>query len=271
MSCEKQDSHRTLPPKIFESRSNANEYGCLTDVLGKLGIIENAPPGGFIGAGKCNPLAAQAYCENSNIPFMTLKDEEPILLKSSSSEGVFYLDTNCTQPLTTGNIGPGPAAKIYYYKGLSIGPITFTISDGGSLGLKTSSTTLTMTAITDLVFSIPALNQKTSDCGHLAIEAHNSAGTTQSQSSPLKIRLWSSSDTGVFYSDQACTQAIPSESVPNALLRLTSNLEYFPMLAAGSTSIQDIYYRDSTSGSHILKAVSTESSASVEMTVTITP
>jgi hypothetical protein len=108
-----------------------------------------------------------------------------------------------------------------------------------------------MTANAGLVFTTSTLNQKTTDCGHVTIEAQNSSGTAQIQSSPLALNLHSNSLTGVFYSDSACSNKIPAKPVPKieALLVQTNDLYYVTTIEAGASSNANIYYKDPKAGS----------------------
>lgn len=266
-SCDKQVKHSKEP-----ATNSGTNFGLYPDICPPDDLyITKTAYDNFIDVGLCTLIIPMITCKNGRTPFASLKFEEPIELKSSSIDGSFYLDDRCTQPLTKASIDPGGFSQ-YFYKDSYVGPVTLTISNNGSLGLSSQSRTFTMTPITSLVFTTPALNQKISYCGNLSLEARNVAGTAQSQSSPLKIRLWSTSITGEFFSDKECTLPIPSQQVTQGLLRLAPNLEYSLELAAGQTTIPNIYYRDTTPGSIKLNAISTESaSASVEMKITISP
>jgi hypothetical protein len=206
--------------------------------------------GRYLTAGKCNEVVVEAFDE-TGWPPLPLKSIKSIELKTSSASGIFYTDKECSQAITSTTIGPDSLRRTFFYKDPLVGELTLTVNDTSDNPLWSAASTITMTANAGLVFTTPTLNQKTTDCGHVTIEAQNSSGTAQIQSSPLALNLHSNSLTGVFYSDSACSNKIPAKPVPKieALLVQTNDLYYVTTIEAGASSNANIYYKDPKAGS----------------------
>ena len=225
---------------------------------------------GFLGAANCNELAIQAADKRFLVP-AALMDAEAIGLNTSSNSGAFYADPACKQAIIDTSIPAGHILSIVYYQDPFVGTVTLTVSDHGKLALTSATVPVTMTATTTLAFTPATLKQKTTDCGHLVVQAQNSSGAIQKQLSDLAIRVHSSSFservTGVFYRDQGCTEPLASTRIVQEEAGLLIN--YSTTIEAGSGSI-DLYYKDNKAGSADLWAQEIPSRKFVAASMTAT-
>ena len=186
---------------------------------------------------------------------IVLNAPESASLKSSSASAVFYSDAACTTAATSITYSQGSSDANIYLKDSAAGAQSIAVSDSGSLGLPAASLTFTLTSSTLLVFTNTALTQSAATCGSLTIEVQSSPGAAQVQTAAVTLALASSSSTGSFYSDSACTQ-------------MTSQAQ----IAAGAADAAAVYYKDATAGSPTLAASENPSQSwtKASMTVTIT-
>jgi hypothetical protein len=167
---------------------------------------------------------------------------------SSSTTGHFYTDAACAGAASSPAITAGSSAVTLYYKDTTAGSPTLTAVDSaGALAAVTLTGTVLSSTAPRLVFSNAALTQSSTGCGALTIGAQNGPA-----SGAVNVTLSSSSTSGSFYSDAACTQKITSATLPI------------------SSSTITVYYEDATAGTPVLTAASTGATlASATQMITI--
>ncbi|MCX6109865.1 MAG: hypothetical protein NTZ90_09730 [Proteobacteria bacterium] len=192
--------------------------------------------------------------DETGAPFV-LNAPESAALKSSSASAVFYSDAACTTVATSVNFSQGSSDANIYLKDTASGAQSIAVNDSGSLGLPAAALTFTLTSSTLLAFTSATLSQSAATCGSLAIEVQSSPGAAQVQTAAVTLALASSSATGAFYSDSACTQ-------------MTSQAQ----IAAGSADAAAVYYKDLTAGSPTLTVSENPSQGwtKASMTATVT-
>ena len=182
-----------------------------------------------------------------------LNAAESAALTSSSASAVFYSDAACTTATTSLTFSQGSSDANIYFKDAAAGAQSLAVNDSGSMGLPAASLALTVTSSTQLVFTSAPLSQSATTCGSLLVEVQTSAGTPQVQSTAVTIALASSSSTGSFYSDSACTQVSNQAQI-----------------AVGSADAAAVYYKDSTVAAPTLTASESPSQSWTKATMTAT-
>ena len=160
------------------------------------------------------------------------------LATSSSPTGAFYSDPGCQISITSTQQAANTSSSVVYYKDTAAGTPTLNATEASGLGWNGASETAQIAAANTLVFTNAPLSLVTGTCGTLTLQTQTATGSTGTVNTSVNFQLISSNaSTGLFYSDQGCTQQMTTATI-----------------AAGTSSIT-FYYKDSTLGAAVLGAV----------------
>lgn len=164
------------------------------------------------------------------------------LATSSSPTGAFYSDPGCQTSITSIQQAANTSRTVVYYKDAVAGTPTLKATETSGLGWNGASQTAQIAAANTLTFTNAQLSLVTGTCGTLTLQTKTATGSTGTVNTAVIFQLISSNaSTGLFYSDQGCTQQMTSATI-----------------AAGASNIT-FYYKDTTLGAAVLGAVESPS------------
>jgi len=187
-------------------------------------------------AGTCSPVAtARSMDLYGN--YAPAAGNITVGLATTSSAGKFYSDPLCTAQISSTTIATGGLLSNFYWKDTTPGSPTLTLSSSApSLVVATQ----TETVIPKLVFTSPGQNIVAGTCSAATtVQSQDGLGLPWNASTSTTINLSTTSPSGPFFSDPACS--VPISTVT---------------LAAGASAVT-FYWKDTKAGSPTLTASAT--------------
>src|SRR6185295_14728188 len=187
-------------------------------------------------AGTCSPVAtARSMDLYGN--YALAAGNITVGLATTSSAGKFYSDPLCTAQISSNTIATGGLLSNFYWKDTTPGSPTLTLSSSApSLVVATQ----TETVIPKLVFTSPGQNIVAGTCSAATtVQSQDGLGLPWNASTSTTINLSTTSPSGPFFSDPACS--VPISTVT---------------LAAGASAVT-FYWKDTKAGSPTLTASAT--------------
>ena len=198
-------------------------------------------------AGACGLLTIQTQ-DGTGAP-VGLVNARTISFTSNTTTGTFYSDSACTMADSSLTISAGGNGGSIYFADSALGTPAIQASDAFATPLTAATQTESIldpatasggTATPSLNFTNAALVQSTSSCGVLTLSVHDGSGATAALTTALQVSFASTSATGSFYADAACTTSLVNASLPAGLSTAT------------------IYYKDTTAGAPTVLATSSD-------------
>lgn len=156
------------------------------------------------------------------------------VLLTGKGSGEFYSDASCTSgnEVSSVSFAAGVSNRSFYYKGTSVGALIFNASTSASLTPGSQSVSVLAGAPAQLTISGPT-NINLGDCRAYVVNSKDSGGFLSSVSSVTPVDL-TSSGSGIFYSDSACTTSTTSVSIPSGQ---SSAVVYFRSMTASTVNL----------------------------------
>ena len=190
--------------------------------------------------------------QNGNGSAATLGTATVLSLSTNSGTGSFYSDAVCGTPISGNNvtIAAGSSTASFFYKDTTISTPTITVASAGLTSIQQGET------ITGLRFGSTAFSIPAGQCSAaLSLQSANAqSGSPTSLTQTTTINLGTTSGTGQFFSDAACTAPITTPTIS-------------PTIDAGHDS-PSFFYKDTVAGSPTLSGSTGTAAATQVETIT---
>jgi len=185
--------------------------------------------------GLCSPQIS-VQLQNGNGSAATLATPTTLNLSSNSGGGAFFSDAACTTPATTALIAANASTGSFFYKDTVIGSPVITVAATGSTSIQQTE------EFTNLRFNTASFSVQTNACSSpISLQSADAqTGSPTSLTQATTIALSSSSATGKFYSNAACTTQITTTLISPAI--------------DGGHDTNNFFYKDPTAGAPALTA-----------------
>lgn len=206
-------------------------------------------------AGVCSPQITLQR-QNSNGSAASLPISETVGLSASVTGTTFYSDAACATPLSSGNlsIAVNQSSASFFFKNTSATSPSFSLVVTATKTTSgfTATTSQSESVIPNIAFMNAPGASTVGQCSPTAakIVAVDGGGNTIAPSANITVNLSTTSATGAFYSDSACTALITTATIP-----------------AGNKSGAMPFYKDATAGTPTLTATVGPASATVQASV----
>src|SRR5713101_2921814 len=188
--------------------------------------------------GICSAITVQAWVSAGapfNVPSDTL-----LSLSTSSAGGAFSFDSTCSGVTTTFNMSAGTNSASFFYKDSVVGSPTITVSATGlTSAAQTENVVATAPAAPSKLVFTTVGQTLTGICSPITVQTQDSTGKPSNVASATTISLSTTSATGAFFSF-GCTTVFTSVT-----------------MSAGTNSIINLFYKDTTAGSPSITASAT--------------
>jgi large repetitive protein len=185
--------------------------------------------------GLCSPQIS-VQLQNGNGSAATLATPTTLNLSSNSGGGAFFSDAACTTPATTALIAANASTGSFFYKDTVIGSPVITVAATGSTSIQQTE------EFTNLRFNTGTFSVQTNACSSaISLQSADAqTGSPTSLTQATTITLSSSSATGKFYSNAACTTQIVTTLISPAI--------------DGGHDTNNFFYKDPAAGAPALTA-----------------
>ena len=160
-----------------------------------------------------------------------------ITLATSVTTGAFYADNACTTAVTSIVMAQGINKALVYYKDTASGTPSLTAKEASGYGWTGASETAQISVASGVAFVGVQGSLKAGTCTTLTLQSQGYDGSATPVAEDISLHLSSSSATGVFYSDSACTTKVTEAVILSGAFLAT------------------VYYADTTAGATVLGAV----------------
>ena len=185
--------------------------------------------------GLCSPQVS-VQLQNGNGSAATLATQTTLNLSNNSGGGAFFSDADCTSPATTAIIAANASTGSFFYKDSVIGSPVITVAATGFTSIQQTE------EFTNLRFNTGSFSVQTNACSSpISLQSADAqTGSPTSLTQATTIALSSSSATGKFYSNAACTTQITTTLISPAI--------------DGGHDTNNFFYKDPTAGAPALTA-----------------